>query len=122
MRTEMGSEDDKEADVLIGKLVKWYRFNLIFMIALGLLLFFTDVVSNSYMFKPIIFLGVGVSLGLISWKKLLCPFCRKPVFLKPHESGSWILGTTTAFLPKKCPHCSRGFRVKKKKGVAIPQN
>ena len=116
----MGNEDDKEASVLVGKLVKWYRFNLIFMIVLGLLLLFTDFVSDSYTLKSIIFLGVGASLGLISWKKLLCPFCRKPLWI-PHESGIWIFATCPGIIPKKCPHCSRGLRVKKKKGAATLQ-
>ena len=111
----MGNEDDKEAAVLIEKLVKWYRFILIFVIVLGLLLISTLGSSESFILYPLIFLGVGATLNLLTYRKMLCPFCRKPVLWKPHPSGIWFFGTCTAILPKKCPQCSRDLRVKKKK-------
>ncbi len=107
---------EKEADLLIKKLVKWYRINFIFLIVLGLVLIFAIGYSDSsYIINPLIYLGVGTTFGIISHRKMLCPFCRKPVFWKPHPSGIWFFGTCTAILPKKCPQCSRDLRVKKKK-------
>ena len=112
MKREMS---DEEADLLIKKLVKWYRFNLIFLIVLALLLTFTDVVTDSYTLKPLIFLGVGVICGILSSRNLRCPFCHKNVLWRLHKTCGWFGAVGTFILPKKCPHCSRDLRVKKKK-------
>ena len=116
----MGNEDDKEATVLIGKLVKWYRIGLISVIVFGvLLLIAADDISMLQFF--LIFYGVGGIFYLIFYRKLMCPFCRKYVLWIPDRSsgrsGKWPHGYYTPFLPKKCPQCSRDLRVKKKEGV-----
>ena len=120
----MGNQDDKEAAVLIGKLVKWYRFGLISSIVFGvLLLSVSDDISMLQSF--LIFYGGAGILYLIFYRKLMCPFCRKYVLWIPFRSGGrsgkWTDGYYTSILPKKCPQCSRGLRVKKKKGTATLQ-
>ena len=124
----MGKEDEEEAAVLIEKLVNWYRFNLIYLIVLGLLFIIMIGDSDSFILKLFIIFGVGNILGLLFFRKLLCPFCHKYVLWIPDRSGGrsgkWPDGYFTPFLPKKCPHCSQSLRVKRKKkeGAEALQN
>ena len=120
-RTKMGNEDDKEAAVLIGKLVMSYRLILILLIVWVLLFSITFEFYGFYLIKILFFFGGWFFIGTKLSRFLQCPFCRKPVLWKPHESGLWMFGTYLLFLPKKCPHCSRSLRVKKKKGTATLQ-
>ncbi len=114
-KTNMGNEDDKEAAVLIEKLVKRYRFYMIASMVSIVLFLITSVGSGFDRLKFSIFLCVWGTFGILLITTLGCPFCRKPVLWRPHKSGSWIIGTCTPILPKKCPHCSGHLRVKKKK-------
>ncbi len=118
----MGNEDEKEAAVLIEKLVKRHRFYTIALMVCGVLFLFTNVGSDFDLVKFLIFPCIGVIFGTRAITTLRCPFCRKRVLWKPHPSGIWFFSTSTPILPKKCPQCSRDLRVKKKKGAATPQN
>ena len=126
-RTKIGIEDDEEAAVLIEILLKWYRFYLISAIIflVPFLIFPYGDFDNFFLLALLpyilIIIVMGGFWGLIWYRFLRCPFCHKYVLWVSHRSGSrsgmLAKGYFTPFLPKKCPHCSRGLRVKKEEGA-----
>ena len=124
----MGIKDDEEAAVLIEKLWKWNR--LLTMLEIVCVVMFIVVVNVGYDISRLeffIFIGVLATLINLHFKKVRCPFCQENIFWpyrsggRSGRSGMWRYVYSNLIPPKKCPHCCRSLRVKKKKGTATIQ-
>ena len=121
----MGIKDDEEAAVLIEKLWKWFR--LLTMLGIVCVVMFIVVVNVGYDISRLeffIFIGVLATINILYFEKVRCPFCQEYIlwpYRSDGRSGKWRYVYSNLIHHKKCPHCCRSLRVKKKKGTATIQ-
>ena len=109
-RQERALSNAKRAVLIRRMIIHYWCYIFSLPLWFFLLGFIVEEIDDSNL-AVLLFLGSLTVYCMFFWF-LRCPFCKRPVLLKPLKSDRYFF-ICTIFLPKKCAYCSRDLRVKR---------